>query len=74
MSLKEPTTSLTTCQRCNVGMLQIDSGTDPDKAKETQQWSEIYECNHCGATGTYKVDERGPSIKETFHGACKSYE
>lgn len=74
MSLTEPTTSLTTCQRCEMGMLELESGTDPDKAKEQEQWSESYRCNHCGAMGRYEVDETGNTIDESFYGACKSYE
>lgn len=74
MSTHVAETSLTTCQNCKIGMLQIDGGTDPEKAKEQQRWQESYVCDNCGSTGTYEVDERGATIQESFTGACKSYE
>lgn len=57
------------CQNCG-GPLSLESGTNPEEAKERQEWQEKYTCDSCGGVGYYHVDESNNRISERFSGVC----
>jgi len=55
------------CTLCG-GTLALVDGTDPEQTDELGGFEEEYQCESCGATGSYT--HRYHDSKETFSGAC----